>query len=84
MEQWIIDNLKKYGNTVIPNYLLNKFEKIDLELLLSEMIGQVVKIRSTKMWEADLVYGKRSGKGLIYIAERIDYDKQSSIGRKID
>ena len=81
MEQWIIDNLKKYGNTVIPNYLLNKFEKIDLELLLSEMIGQVVKIRSTKMWEADLVYGKRSG---IYIAERIDYDKQSSIGRKID
>lgn len=70
---WIVENLKQYGNTVIPNDLVEgKWVHGDLEnlgRLLTLITGEKIKIRKVEEKVDALHINGKVSKDIFYIAE---------------
>lgn len=56
IENWIISNLKCYGNSLIPNQLIDSFGKKDLEEALCQETGLEIVIKEKILEEEDDYY----------------------------
>ena len=72
IEEWVIRNLHRYNNSVIPNTLIKK-EGIDtINKVLTKQIGKKVKIRLSYLNKSTNITSKKKSKAdEIYIAEII-------------
>lgn len=78
---WIVRNLKEYGNSLLPNKLVQLYKKEDIEAELSKKAKRQVKVRSASVVkngdvQGDFTNAEKKKRGMehepIYIAEVIE------------
>ena len=72
--EWILINLRLYGNCLIPKKLINRYGIVTMEKELTVAVGNEIRIKAV-IFKTDGVSGGRGRKDIGYIAETERYWK---------
>ena len=75
--EWIIRNLQDYGNSVLPNELIEKHGEKEVVEAIQEKMGCFIEIRKTESTLSTAPLNNHSHRKLeiVYIAEKVEKDR---------
>ena len=74
---WVISNMKKYGNCLIPNKCVEKYGKEKIEDYISAFINSPVSIREIDLYTQDKYRKTYKERGYVADDKCINHHRQS-------